>query len=60
MIRDDKQRLAVSLQLAVYNKLNKIELLTGMSKSDIITMFILNFKDPKELLHNLDNLPDKT
>lgn len=55
MIRDDKDRLAVSLQLGVMRKLRKIELLTGMTKSDIISMLVLNFS-PEELLHNLDDL----
>lgn len=55
MIRDDKDRLAVSLQLGVMRKLRKIELLTGMSKSDIITMLILD-ADFEKLIHSLDNL----
>lgn len=55
MIRDDKDRLAVSLQLGVMRKLRKIEVLTGMSKSDIITMLILN-ADFETLIHSLDNL----
>lgn len=59
MIRDDKERIAVSLQLGVLKKLRKIELLTGISKSDIISMLILNY-NPEEYLHNLDDFNKKT
>lgn len=53
MIRDDKERVALSLQLGIVKKLTRMQSLTGMSRSDIITMLILNC-DYEHLLVCLD------